>query len=385
MSLEVPRPAGADLLASVLLGVDDARRRLPEPGPGGVRGALERAVLPALRRPPCLVSFSGGRDSSAVLAVAVDAARRHGLPEPIPTTLRFPDAAESDEREWQALVLDHLGMERHDVIERGDDLDLLGPTAQAVLRRHGVRWPPNAHLHLELFERCRGGSVLTGVGGDETLGTSGGRFTLLLRGKVRPRTADARLVAHHALPRGLRARGVRRRERIAVGMPWLTPAGAALLERRSAAEDVAWPDRWDGTIRHWYRSRAYTAVLGMLPLLAEPYDVLAVNPLVVPEVLAAMAAEAGPVGWRGRHAAMHRLFGDLLPEALIARPDKAEFTQALTGRHTRAFAAGWDGSGVDRELVDVEALRAQWLSERPDFRTALLLQTAYVASGELLQ
>ena len=32
--------------------------------------ALEEAILPALEREPCLVSFSGGRDSSAVLAVA---------------------------------------------------------------------------------------------------------------------------------------------------------------------------------------------------------------------------------------------------------------------------------------------------------------------------
>ena len=32
--------------------------------------ALERALIGALRRAPCVVSFSGGRDSSALLAVA---------------------------------------------------------------------------------------------------------------------------------------------------------------------------------------------------------------------------------------------------------------------------------------------------------------------------
>ena len=381
MSRPVPRPDAADVLAAVLLGPDAARHDLPPAGPGGVRGALERAVLPALRRPPCLVSFSGGRDSSAVLAVAVDVARRHGLPEPIPTTMRFPHAPESDERDWQALVLDHLRISRHDVVELGDELDMLGPTAQLVLERHGVRWPANAHLHLELFERCRGGSLLTGVGGDETLGTSGGRFTLLVRGKLRPGLKDVGLIARHALPRPLRARVLRRRERPGSDMPWLTPAGVEWLGRRLAADEVAWPDRWDAAMRHWYASRAYAAVAGMLPLLAEPYDVLAVNPLATPEVLAAMTQEAGPVGWRGRHAAMHRLFADLLPEALLSRPDKAAFTGAFTGRVTRAFAAGWDGTGVDRRYVDVEALRAQWLSDRPDFRTALLLQTAFVATS----
>ena len=76
---EFPRPAGVEVLANLLFGPDEDPAPLPEPGGLGVRGALEAAVLPALQRPPCLVSFSGGRDSSAVLAVAADVARRHGL------------------------------------------------------------------------------------------------------------------------------------------------------------------------------------------------------------------------------------------------------------------------------------------------------------------
>ena len=56
--------------------------------------AMESAILPALRRPPCLVSFSGGRDSSIVLAVAASAARRQGLSLPIPVTRAFPRRAE---------------------------------------------------------------------------------------------------------------------------------------------------------------------------------------------------------------------------------------------------------------------------------------------------
>ena len=65
------------------------------------RVALEAAVLGALRRPPCGVAFSGGRDSSLVLAVATHVARREGLPDPIPVTRRFPDKPEAEESEWR--------------------------------------------------------------------------------------------------------------------------------------------------------------------------------------------------------------------------------------------------------------------------------------------
>lgn len=72
--------------------------------------ALERSIMPALLRPPCLVSFSGGRDSSTILALAVRLARREGLELPIPATNRFPSAAQSDDVEWQERVVVHLGL-----------------------------------------------------------------------------------------------------------------------------------------------------------------------------------------------------------------------------------------------------------------------------------
>jgi asparagine synthase (glutamine-hydrolysing) len=50
------------------------------------RQALEQVVRNALQRPPCGVAFSGGRDSSLVLAVATHVARRDGLPDPLPIT-----------------------------------------------------------------------------------------------------------------------------------------------------------------------------------------------------------------------------------------------------------------------------------------------------------
>ena len=137
----------------------------------GVLAALEEVMLPALRRPPAVVSFSGGRDSSAILAVATDVARRHGLDDPVPAIMRFPDAPATDETEWQELVLGHLGIRDPDVIELRDELDALGPTASAILDRRGVRWPGNAYLHEPVLERASGGSLLTGLGGDELFGS----------------------------------------------------------------------------------------------------------------------------------------------------------------------------------------------------------------------
>src|SRR5580700_7079125 len=66
--------------------------------------ALEEIVLPALLRPPCVVEFSGGRDSSLVLAVATRVATREGLPSPVAFTQHYPGLAEANEDEWQELV-----------------------------------------------------------------------------------------------------------------------------------------------------------------------------------------------------------------------------------------------------------------------------------------
>src|SRR5687767_6252 len=70
--------------------------------------ALQDVLVPALRRPPCVVAFSGGRDSALVLAGAVAAARREGLDEPIAVSVRFPNAPDADESHWQERVVRYL-------------------------------------------------------------------------------------------------------------------------------------------------------------------------------------------------------------------------------------------------------------------------------------
>ena len=73
------------------------------------------------------------------------------------------------------------------------------------------------------------------------------------------------------------------------------------------------------------------------------------------------------------------MFGGLVPDDVLARRTKASFDGAFWNRHSRAFAAGWGGGGVDADLVDTDALRREWAQERPDARTFTLLQAAWLA------
>lgn len=375
-------PTEVEAMAGLPLGLHAPGVRLPAPTGSGPLEALLRAVEPALRRPPCLVSFSGGRDSSAVLAVAVHAARRAGLPDPVPATLRFPAAPASDERAWQELVVSHLGLREWLRVDLGQELDALGDIAVATLRAHGLRWPANAFMHQPLLDRAEGGSLLTGAGGDELLDTRGARLWLLLRRRERPQARDALRVARDLAPRALRAAAWQRRE--APDLPWLTPAGRAVVTRAAARDAAAWPGRWDATVRFWPRTRGFAALDDAVPALGRRAGVLVRNPLLDPAVLAEMADAGGPAGFAGRTEAMRLLFGDLLPDAVLARQDKAVFSAALWGPRARAFAERWRGEGVDPRLVDVERLRAVWRSPEPVFGTSLLLHRAWLhveASG----
>ena len=69
----------------------------------------------------------------------------------------------------------------------------------------------------------------------------------------------------------------------------------------------------------------------------------------------------------------------LVPDDVLARRTKASFDGAFWNRHSRAFAAGWSGGGVDPDLVDTDALRREWVHERPDGRTFTLLQALWLA------
>lgn len=341
------------------------------------RAAIETAVRRALQAPPCLVSFSGGRDSAAVLATAVAVARREGLALPIPATYRFPAVPSTQEDSWQEDVVRHLGVADWIRVTISSELDSVGPVAQSVLRRHGVLWPFNVHFHTPLFERAAGGSLLTGVGGDELFGRHRWYAAQrVLAGRVAPRPRHLRTVGLALAPRPLRRTVLARRQ---VRWPWLHPPVDALINRRRADWRARTPLRWDRALGHWWQSRSRYVLSETVRLLANDAGAQAVHPFLEHAVLRAAAARfgAGPVD---RAMAMRELFGDLLPESVLARRSKATFDQAFFSDHSRAFAARWNGGGVDSSLVSADALAAVWNAVHPDARSFSLMQAAWLSS-----
>ena len=74
------------------------------------------------------------------------------------------------------------------------------------------------------------------------------------------------------------------------------------------------------------------------------------------------------------------IFGDLLPQETRLRTTKAVFSEVFWGKASRAFAAGWDGSGIDETHVNTSALRSEWAKTSPDIRSTTALQAAWLAS-----
>ena len=373
-----------ELVSGMVRGIDPTATPLPAAPPGlTTRAALEEIVQRALLRPPCVVSFSGGRDSSAILAVATHVARREGLPLPVPVTLRFPGRPDAQEDSWQELVLRHLGVEDWVRLPFDDELDALGPYAQAVLTRHGLLWPANVHSHLPIAGQAPGGTVITGFGGDELLTQDPLclRVNQVLGGKVRIQRRDVLRFAACFGPKPVRRAGMRHRLREVPPRPWLRceTQQAVIADEVNCllAEPLHWGDMID---QAWWRTRYRRVAAFSLDQVASVHDTTVCNPFADVLVLAAIVQEGGRIGFPSRTAAMQHLVGDLLPERLISRPSKAMFIGAFWNRHSTTFAAEWDGSGVDPDLVDVATLRGIWLGN-PDFRTLSLLQSAWLATA----
>ena len=348
--------------------------------PASHREALERAILPGLRRPPCLVSFSGGLDSAAVLGTATALARREGLPLPIPATNVFPTVAEADESSWQELVIRELGLPDWIRIEHEHELDLIGPYAQRVLTRHGLLWPANVHFHLPLLEAARGGSMLTGVGGDELyIAAMRQHPAAVLSGAVRPRPRDALSLGLSFAPQIVRRSVIARRA--AVSIPWLRLGARRRVTALLVAEAAAEPRQLGARLAWWNQVRYLRAAVRSLSLIADDTHTLMLHPLLAPQFWRAVRGAAAPVGFATRAEGVGNLFGDLLPQALIERSSKANFGQAFWSQRAREFARDWGGTGVPHEWVDTRELAREWASATPYLPASTLLQAAWLASA----
>ncbi|MGW4589016.1 asparagine synthase-related protein [Amycolatopsis thermoflava] len=332
--------------------------------------ALRNALRPALLREPCVIAFSGGRDSSVLLAVAADLAAREGLAPPIALTFRYPGDPAADESAWQESVIRHVGVGSWVRRDIGEELDLIGPLVQPVLRARGPVYPAALGNTMLLASHAPGGSLVTGNAGDEVLGGHRlGTLRAVARRRGRGMTAaDWARFAVCAAP-GFARREVARRS---VPMLWLRPDLRRVVWREAADR----PLRWETSVRTALATRAYEVGFRTRADAAAEYDCELVEPFADPSFVASYAA-----GRPMTRAAGTRLVADgLLPEEVLQRRDKARFNASRFGPRSREFARNWDGSGVDGALVDPDALRAAWLADEPPAATAMLLQQAWLAT-----
>jgi asparagine synthetase B (glutamine-hydrolysing) len=330
----------------------------------------------------CVIPFSGGRDSSLVLAVACDVAREAGAQLPTALTYRYPGLASADESEWQHLAIDHLAQRglrptwvRRDI---DDEFDVVGPlvTPYLAARRH-VLWPPSIAPSIGAAREGLGTTVLTGEYGDEVFGVH--RATLLagtIRRRARGLTrVDARAIASAATPGLLRAGAARLGGR---APEWLNAAGQRRWRRAASRDQLESPLRWDRAVRHVVAARSATVGGRALRALAAEHGMRDVAPLADPRFIASFASFGGAYGVESRSAAVRLLAGELLPPALIARRSKAYFDGSVYNRHTSALLRGWRSVGQAAEWVDVARLRELWRAGRPTPGTGSLVQAAWL-------
>lgn len=343
--------------------------------------ALRAVLLAALMRPPAMIAFSGGRDSSLLLAVAVAVAREHGLPLPIPLTYRHPGPA-TDEREWQELVIRHLDLEEWVVVTGDTELDFLGAIAREGLLRHGVQFPPNAHFVRFMAQQALGGTLVLGGGGDELLDSWRwvGRADLLAR-RARPSARHLSTFLLGSAPVAVRQRYITHRLR-RYDPAWLTPLARRRLKAYVVPEAYQ-PPRWDEFVWWSLTEPVLQAVQHVVAIHTADLDVTVEHPFLAERFCSALAATGGRTGWSGRTEIMRVLGARYLPPELLSRPTKALFWDVYFGPHTRAFAERWSQQFEDPELatlVDAAQLRHEWLAPRPDLRSALALQTCWLST-----
>jgi asparagine synthase (glutamine-hydrolysing) len=340
---------------------------------------LEDILVTALPRTPCLVAYSGGRDSSALLAAATHVARSHGLADPVPVTFRFPHHPRTHETSWQELTVRHLGLSHWVILDSNVEFDVIGPAARATLSRHGLYWPPNAHNLLPLMRRAAGGSLLTGNGGDELFSPwLWLRVARLRRGRILPTRTDLKPLALSFLPRA--GRRVAYGRLSGFGPPWLTEEAARALRRRFGTE-LRFAGSWRAELELYLSSRFREVAADTFRRFAEDAGTTLVEPFLEARYVRAVGHHAPREGFKSRTEAMQVHFGKLLPGRVLQRSDKAVFTEVSAGASSRAFAETWDGSVVDPSIADANVVRSVWKSERPSMQSLTMLQAAYLADA----
>jgi hypothetical protein len=352
------------------------------PHEGEPAAILRDALCEYILAGPCLVPFSGGRDSSLVLAVACSVAREAGVELPTALTFRYPGQPQADETRWQEMVMAHLAelglRPSWRIRDVTDELDVVGPLITPLLLESGhPLWPPALGAPIAVAQEAAGATVLSGEHGDAVLAF---RRATLLMGAVRRRgrglhRPEWEAVAQAALPRSVLAVNTRL---AGWAPPWLTPRGRARWKRLAATDALCDPLRWDRSIRRATSGRSVVVANASIERLSLRWGSHVVTPLADARVIGALARHGGRRGLAHRGALTRLLGGDLLPDELYGRRTKATFTASRFHRHTEATVKRWSGEGADPQWVDVPALKAAWSAGDLHPQMAGLVQAAWL-------
>lgn len=386
-----------ELAVGVPFGEDGPPEPLPKTGPTDPVAALEQAMLPALRRGPCLVAFSGGQDSARVLACAVRAARSENLPLPIPISMHAPGQLDIRDREMpngrREQLVRFLGISDWEHVELDEDLDYLGAAATGILRGHGAVYPANVHVITPMLERARGRTLIIGHAGRELLTFWHGRPVCDML--ARRRRPDRAVLVQAALALGpRRLRATRLRPTIEAPPPWLRPQARAEFVEARADEVAGEPLFWTDAVARGLVKRCLRATWQSFAKLTDDYDVAIETPYGSREFLGALARAGGRLGWGGAEEFRQHFDSRILPAFEPSQRPQPEGQQRsdagagppadpgpdpMWGPAARAFAESWNGEGLDPELVDGERLREAWLQN--NHQGALLLHSAWLATA----
>jgi asparagine synthase (glutamine-hydrolysing) len=367
-----------EIAGGIPLGMNPDAQPLPDVADLAPLAAFEDVVRTALRRPPCVIPFSGGRDSAAVLAVAARIAREEKLDPPVAVTLQFEGGLGTDETEWQERVVVHCQVKDWIKLTVGDEIDFIGPLSRPLLLRYGVNHPASLPLFWLPLQYARGGSMLTGFGGDSVIGGwIRSHAAEVMAFRAFPRPSDSLMFGYALSPRFIRAVAMRMQ---LTRPPWMRERAFREFNALRIAELSSRPVRRDRFLRWESRLRRSAFAESTFARLAADVDAQAFHPLHDRRFVAALARDLGARGGGDRTSIMRRVFAKDLPDNVLARPGKANFAVAYFRDYTREFARRWDGIGLDPELVDPEPLRKAWLEWIVDPRAALALQAAWISS-----
>jgi asparagine synthase (glutamine-hydrolysing) len=216
-----------------------------------------------------------------------------------------------------------------------------------------------------MLEAAAGGTLLTGIGGDELWASA---CAPVLRRRRRLLS-----LAPVAVRRAVLA------PRLTLPFPWVRPQGIRAAQRALADDRARLPRDVHGRMARTHRTRYFAVGGSALERLAADAGARIEHPLHDLRVWGAVAGAAPAHGFSTKADAIQATAGDVLPPETITRRTKASFDAVFFTEHARAFTREWDGSGVP-DVVDAAALAEHWRGASPDAHTFTLLQALWLRS-----